>query len=83
MAMIGKHAALPLELLDIAPNQPYRGVVPDHLKDAFLKFSTQKPQARAHSVRRYFEASPFLVNQPKHSLMPELAPWPVLFTAYS
>ncbi|KIM25526.1 hypothetical protein M408DRAFT_26081 [Serendipita vermifera MAFF 305830] len=51
LAMIGKNAALPLELLKIVPGQPYRGVLPERVAPNFLTFATQKPQRRLNDLR--------------------------------
>jgi eukaryotic translation initiation factor 2C len=51
MAMVGKTAAIPLELLKIVPGQPYRGVLPEAQAPKLLDFATQKPMERLRNLR--------------------------------
>jgi hypothetical protein len=54
---IGK-AAYPLEVMEIVPGQPYRGLLPEKTQAAFLAFSNQKPDQRLRNIENGLKVCP-------------------------
>jgi hypothetical protein len=54
---IGK-AAYPLEVMEIVPGQPYRGLLPEKTQAAFLAFSNQKPDQRLRNIENGLNVCP-------------------------